>query len=55
MIRHRGLKVLSLGHNEFQDHDLPDDLDLNGLEELDLSGIKSLGGMSFCCFLSFLL
>ena len=44
MIRHRGLKVLLLGRNKFQAHELPHDLDLNGLEELDLSGNGSLGG-----------
>jgi hypothetical protein len=44
MIRHRGLKALLLGRNKFKDHELPHDLNLNGLEELDLSGIGSLGG-----------
>ena len=44
MIRHRGLKALLLGRNKFQAHELPHDLDLNGLEELDLSGNGSLGG-----------
>ena len=41
---HRGLKALLLGSNKFKDLELPRDLDLNGLEELDLSGIGSLGG-----------
>jgi hypothetical protein len=44
MIKHRGLKVLRLGQNQFEDHGLPPVLDLNGLKELDLSSIESLGG-----------
>ena len=44
MIRHRGLRALLLGRNEFQAYELPHGLDLNGLEELDLSGNGSLGG-----------
>jgi hypothetical protein len=44
MIRHRGLRALLLGCNKFQTQELPHDLDLNGLEELDLSGNGSLEG-----------
>jgi hypothetical protein len=44
MIQHRSLRCLLLGHNKFQDTELPQGLDLNGLEELDLSGIESLAG-----------
>jgi hypothetical protein len=44
MIRRRGLKALLLGRNKFKDHELPHDLDLDGLEDLDLSSIGSLGG-----------
>ena len=51
MIRHRGLKALLLGRNKFQAHELPHDLDLNGLEELDLSGNGSLGGRRYLHFI----
>jgi hypothetical protein len=44
MIKHRSLKVLHLGQNRFEDRELPAALDLNGLVELDLSGIESLSG-----------
>jgi hypothetical protein len=44
MIKHRSLKELHLGQNKFEDRELPPALDLNGLIELDLSGIESLGG-----------
>jgi hypothetical protein len=44
MIKHRSLKVLHLGQNKFGDRELPSALDLNGLIELDLNGIESLGG-----------
>jgi hypothetical protein len=49
MIQHCGLKALLLGRNKFKDLELPCGLDLNGLEELDLSGIGSLGGK--VCFM----